>query len=251
MGAVTAGLIISGVGMIGGAIGNRAAKNAMEEQEDYWNSQSSKYEGMLNEAKENRPDITNPYANMTNAFANLSNPYANMTNEYANLSVSTGAAEFQAEQADIALANTLDTMMATGMGSGGATALAQAALQSKKGIAADIQQQESANQKLKAKGAMDVAQMKAEGQLRTDQAKAQGEQTVQQLKGQGAQFEMETLENRSIADMGYAAGMMQNAQQNAVNAGMAATQADVDLANSFASTLGGIGGSMFSAGLKQ
>ncbi len=247
---MTAGLIISGVGMIGGAIGNRAAKSAMEEQEGHWNSQSAKYEGMLNEAKENRPDITNPYANMTNAFANLSNPYANMTNEYANLSVSTGAAEFQAEQADIALANTLDTMMATGMGSGGATALAQAALQSKKGIAADIQQQESANQKLKAKGAMDVAQMKAEGQLRTDQAKAQGEQNVQQLKGQGAQFEMQTLENRSIADMGYAAGMMQNAQQNAVNAGMAATQADVDLANSFASTLGGIGGSMFSAGLK-
>ena len=248
---MTAGLIISGVGMIGGAIGNRAAKSAMEEQEEHWNTQSEKYEGMLNEAKENRPEISNPYANMTNAFADLSNPYANMTNEYANLSVSTGAAEFQAEQADIALANSLDTMMATGMGSGGATALAQAALQSKKGIAADIQQQESANQKLKAQGAMDVAKMKAEGQMRTDQAKAQGEQNVQQLKGQGEQFKMQQLENRSIADMGYAAGMMQNAQQNAVNAGMASTQADVDLANSFASTLGGIGGSMFAEGLKK
>ena len=34
----------------------------------------------------------------------------------------------QAEEADIALANTLDTLRATGASAGGATALAQAAL---------------------------------------------------------------------------------------------------------------------------
>ena len=34
------------------------------------------------------------------------NPYENMTNEFANLGVATQAAEFQAEETDIALANT-------------------------------------------------------------------------------------------------------------------------------------------------
>ena len=242
MGAVTASLVVAGVGLAGGAIGNRAAKNAIDEQQEHWDAQARKYEAMLADAKNSRPDISNPYGGMKNAFANISNPYAGMTNEYANLSGATGAAEFQAEQADIALANSLDTMMATGMGSGGATALAQAALQSKKGIAADIQKQESANQKLKAKGAMRVAQMKAEGQLAVDKLKGEGEMRVQQLKGQGEQFKMQTLEARSIADMGYAAGMMQNAQQNSVNAGMASAQADMDLANMFSSGLTSMAG---------
>ena len=73
-------------------------------------------------------------------------------NPYANLGVAAKASEFQAEQTDISLANTLDTIRATGGGSGGATALAQAALQSKQGISANIQQQEATNQKMYARG---------------------------------------------------------------------------------------------------
>ena len=73
-------------------------------------------------------------------------------NPYSNLAVATQAAEMQAEQADISLANTLDTLAATGAGAGGATALAQAALQSKKGISASLEQQEVANEKLRAQG---------------------------------------------------------------------------------------------------
>ena len=71
MGAMTAGLIIAGVGAVGGAIGNRAAKNAMEDQRNHWNDQASKYEAMLNEAKENRPDIKNPYAGMKSCILNV------------------------------------------------------------------------------------------------------------------------------------------------------------------------------------
>ena len=78
--------------------------------------------------------------------------------------------------------------------------------------------------------------------LAVDKMKGEGEMRVQQLKGQGEQFKMQTLENRSIADMGYAAGMMQNAQQNSVNAGMAAAQADMDLANMFSSGLTSMAG---------
>ena len=62
----------------------------------------------------------------------------------------------QIEQSDIALANTLDTLRATGSGAGGATALAQAALQSKKGVSASIENQEAANEKAKAQGEQDL-----------------------------------------------------------------------------------------------
>ena len=53
---------------------------------------------------------------------------------------------------DIALANTLDTLQSTGASAGGATALAQAARASKKDVAANIQQQEAQNEKLRAQG---------------------------------------------------------------------------------------------------
>jgi len=80
----------------------------------------------------------------------IKNPYAGLTNQYENLGVAVKSAQFQAEEADIALANTLDTIRQTGSGAAGATALAQAALQSKRGISASLEQQEATNQKLTA-----------------------------------------------------------------------------------------------------
>ena len=91
------------------------------------------------------------------------NPYENATNPYANLQVATGAAEMQAEQADISLANSLDTLRSTGAGAGGATALAMAALKSKKGVAASIEQQEAKNSQLRAQGDVQLQQMQAAG----------------------------------------------------------------------------------------
>lgn len=96
-----------------------------------------------------------------------------LSNPYANLSVATQAAEMQAEQTDIALANTLDTVRAGGYGAGGATALAQAAARSKQGISASIEQQEVNNEKLRAEGedrlqtqrlSIEEAAINAEGQ---------------------------------------------------------------------------------------
>ena len=95
----------------------------------------------------------------------LNNPYANISNPFANLQVATKAAEMQAEQTDIALANTLDNLRQTG--AGGATALAQAALKSKQGVAADIQRQETQNQRLQAQGQQRVDLAKAQGQMQT------------------------------------------------------------------------------------
>ena len=124
--------------------------------------QKSIYEDQLEELKNNRQDIVNPYAGITN--------------EFANLGVATKAAEFQAEEADIALANTLDTLAATGAGAGGATALAQAALQSKRDISKTLQVQETQNQKLAAEGATNVARLQAEGEKFVFSARERREQ---------------------------------------------------------------------------
>ena len=79
----------------------------------------------------NRQDIINPYENVTDLSNMISNPFS-------NLQVATKAAEIKIEEADISLANTLDTLRATGAGASGATALAQAALRGKQGVAATI-----------------------------------------------------------------------------------------------------------------
>lgn len=92
------------------------------------------------------------------------NPMAGLTNEAEKVGVATQAARFQAEEADMALANTLDTIMATGGGAGGATALAQMALRSKQGISADIQQQELQNAKNVANVQLAINSQIAEGE---------------------------------------------------------------------------------------
>jgi len=140
------------------------AKGAMED-----------YQTRLDDIEKNRQQIVNPYASVTNPFANMQ--------------VATKAAEMQAEQADISLANTLDSLRRTG--AGGATALAQAALRSKQGITANIQQQETQNQRLY-----------AQGQQRMEIAKAQGQQ---------AMFNMQ--ENRDLRDINRLQMQMDISQQ--------------------------------------
>jgi hypothetical protein len=135
------------------------------------------YQIKLDNIETNRQEIVNPYANVTNPFANMQ--------------VATQAAEMQAEQTDIALANTLDTLRSTGAAAGGATALAQAALKSKQGISADIEKQEMANQKLM----------------------AQGEQQMQQLQGAGKSAQMNMQENRDLRDITRLQDNMNLAQQ--------------------------------------
>lgn len=126
------------------------------------------------------------------------NPYENISNQYANLGVATQAAEFQAEQTDIALANTLDAVRQTG--AGGATALAQAALQSKKGISAGLEKQELANEQLRARGAMEAQKLQAAGEEFVWQQ--QEDREMQQLDRMQAQIDQErqtTTEMQSAA----------------------------------------------------
>jgi len=95
----------------------------------------------------------------------VTNPFADVTNPYQNMGVATQAAEMQQQQTDQALANTLDTLRATGTSAGGATALARAAAQSKQGVAASIEAQEAKNQELVAKGEQRKMYLQGEGEV--------------------------------------------------------------------------------------
>lgn len=169
----------------------------------------------------NRQPIINPYENSEDLSSMLSNPYA-------NLGVATQAAEMQAEEADISLANTLDTLIATGTGAGGATALAQAAARSKQGISADIQKQEANNERLRAQGEATLQQ-----QIMSERIRMQG------LDAAGKQFMFQQQEAREIAQLDRAQALYDNqlAQQlqYQANATAAFTGAATGLTNVAAS----------------
>merc|ERR1712167_410065 len=116
--------------------------------------------------KKQRPTPINPYSSTKDLSEMAQDLSGQFTNAFSNLGVATQAAEIQMEQTDIALANTLDTLRATGASAGGATALAQAALQSKKGVAASIESQEAQNEKLRAQGEQALQQQQIAEQQR-------------------------------------------------------------------------------------
>ena len=123
-------IIGAGASIVGGLIGSSSAKRAKRKAQ----AEARRLQAKLDGLERNRQEIINPYEGFENLTSTMSNPFA-------NLGVATQAAEMQAEEADISLANTLDTLRATGASAGGATALAQAALRIKKGVSASIEQQ--------------------------------------------------------------------------------------------------------------
>jgi len=126
-------------------------------------------------------------------------------NPFANLAVATEAAEFQAQQVDQSLANTLDAMQAGGFGAGGATALAREAAKAKQGISADIQKQEATNQRFFAQGEQIRQNMQEQRSIDDiDFARAQSDNLRQQ--------EMDALTARQASQQAGVGGTMQMAQ---------------------------------------
>ena len=162
----------------------------------------------------NRQDIINPYENVTDLSNMISNPFS-------NLQVATKAAEIKIEEADISLANTLDTLRATGAGAGGATALAQAALKSKKEVAASIETQEADNEKLRAQGEQQLQQAKMAEQQRVQQLAISETGRFQDNKARGKEFAFNARESREQGKINRVAAQLQNAQNQ-----MAQAQAD-------------------------
>jgi len=162
MGVVTALAVGAAASLAGGAISGGAAGRAARRAR----GDKKRAEAELESIKNSRQQITNPYASTENLSGLATDLSSQLSNPFENLGVATKAAEIQIEQADISLANTLDTLRATGASAGGATALAQAALQSKQGVAASIEQQEAQNEKLKAQGEQNLMNAKMAEQQR-------------------------------------------------------------------------------------
>ena len=90
-----------------------------------------------------------------------SNLAANMENPYEDLTVNTQAADFAAQQNQASLANTMSGLQGAAGGSGIAAlaqTMANASAQQNQAASASIAQQEAANDKLAAQGAMQVQQ---------------------------------------------------------------------------------------------
>ena len=217
MAALTAALIGAGVSAIGGAVGANQAKKAQGRAQR--NKKNAGRE--LANIKAARATIINPYSGTKDLSGMAKDLSGQMSNPFGNLGVATQAAEIQMEQSDIALANTLDTLRSTGASAGGATALAQAALQSKKGVAANIEQQEAQNEKLKAQGEQQLNQMKISEQQRLQGIAISEGQRVQSADAAGKQFEFQAKENRTNMDMNRAAGQIQQASQMEADANAA------------------------------
>jgi hypothetical protein len=242
--AVVTAAVGAGVSIIGGAVGAHQAGQAKKGARN----DAARAKAEMDAIRAARQPITNPYASTVDLSGLASDLSGMITNPYANLSVATQAAEMQAEEADIALANTLDTLRATGASAGGATALAQAALRSKKDISASIEQQEANNEKLRAQGEAERNQMKMQEKQRLQSIQIAEGQRVQAAQAAGNQFMMGMQEDRTNADLGQQAGQYAQAQQNAASASAAQGAAWGQAFQGVGSALGGLAGGLGGGG---
>lgn len=199
--AMAGGKILGGLGSA--LMGGSAARRARRRQ--------ARLEKQITELENSRVAITNPYAS---ADSILSNPFANLT-------VADQAAQMQAQQTDLALASTLDTLRATGAGGGGATALAQAALQGKQGVAASIQQQEAQNERLRAQG------------------EARLQQQLFQADALGKKFVFEQTDKREMQKLNRLSALAGAASQQAAAAQSTAMGGVGEVLGGIGSALGG------------
>lgn len=205
--------ISAGVSIIGGIIGGGKARRAKRRAAKNLKRMNAKMANL----EANRQEIINPYEDITSLSGMMSNPMA-------NLSVATQATEMQIEQTDQALANTLDTLRQTGGGAGSATALAQAALQSKKNVAADIEAQEKSNE-----------DKRAAGEEKLQQAQIAEAERMQDVEAMGKKFVYSETESREMQQL--------NRLQNQINTqqGIKA-QASADQTSALTGAISGVAG---------
>lgn len=220
------GLIGMGLSFFGGL---SQASKARKAQQDAL-SQQRRLERDISDIEKGRQDIINPYANIKDLSGMINNPFA-------NLQVATRAAQLKAEETDLSLANTLDTLRATGRGAGGATALANAAMRSKLTIASGIEQQEAQNSRLRAQGEFQMDKLRMQEQMRLQGAKVQGDAF---MFGQQERRDMQKLNRLSAMAGGYAQQAASYGAQSAAGTG-AALGALTGLGYSLADSSGGQG----------
>ena len=188
-----------------------------------------------------RQEIINPYDDVVSLDDMIVDNTGLISNPFENLGVATQAAKFQAEEADIALANTLDLLAATGASAGGATALAQAALQSKRGVSKSLEAQEAQNDKLAAQGEQFLQQQQMAEAQRVQQAQMTEAQRMQQAEVLGREFVYGEKERRETEQLNRLQAQITGQQQ-------VATTARQNAANIQASGVSA-GAQIFSSGL--
>jgi hypothetical protein len=194
------GAAIKGIGaIVGGIFGSSRARRAARKAA----AEKKRLTGELKSLESSRQSVINPYENTKDLSSLAKDLSGNLSNPFSNLSVATGAAEMQAEQSDIALANTLDTLRASGASAGGATALAQAALQSKKGVAAGIEGQEATNEKMRAQGEQNLQSQKMQEQQRVQGVQISEGRRTQSADAQGKSFMFNAKERREDSKIDY------------------------------------------------
>ena len=221
------------VSLIGGFIGSGGAKKRRRAAE----SQRREKEKQLNHLEISRQSVINPYAGVTSLADMAKDLSGELSNPFANLGVATKAAEIQIEQSDIALANTLDTLRSTGAGAGGATALAQAALKSKQGVASSIEQQEAQNEKMKAQGKADLESKRMAEKQRIQGLQISEGAREQQAQAQGEAFKFNATEQRQTAEINRTAGQLANAEQQKA-------QAQADESAAWSGAFSGVGSAL-------
>ena len=220
-------MAMAAVGIVTGVVGMFKASSDKKKAE----AAARRMEQKIQEFENNRQEVINPYAGVESVADMASDLSSEMSNPFASLGVATQAAEIQMEQTDIALANTLDTLMATGASAGGATALAQAAARGKKDVAANIQAQESSNEKARAQGEQNLQAQQIAEKRRVQGINISEEQRVQEAEAKGSIFEFEKQETRDVMSLNRMAGQEAQARQDIASANSA-----------FGAALGGVAG---------
>ena len=194
-----------------------------------------------------------------NPYEDLENTFAGLENQFEDLQVATGAAEFQAQQQQQGLAQTLDALRGAGGGTGAAAiaqALAQSQARGSQQIAANLEQQERQNQMAAAQAATNLQSQQAQAGMRLEQQERQNQlaqaQAATNLQTQQAQAGMrlqqleaagaDAMQQREFDRQSTLLGM---AQQELAGARQARAQATADLGG----TLGSIGTLGIGAGL--
>jgi len=223
-GIIVGSVIAAGASIFGSISAGKRAKRAQKEK--------TRLTGELDELEKNRQAIINPYEGVTDLSSMVSDLSAIASNPFDSLSVSTAGAEMQAEQTDLALANTLDTLRSTGASAGGATALARMALESKKGISASIEMQEANNNQLRAQGEQNLQSIKLAEAKRVQGALMGEAGRIQQADVSGKEFVYSEKERREteqlnrkqaqITGQAQAAAQARSDQSAAISSGISA-----------------------------
>jgi len=197
-------VIVAGIGAAVMITTSLIANSAAKKEARRKTREAKRLSSKMNRLEANRQEIINPYEDVKNLSQMLSNPFA-------SLGVATQAAAIKIEQADISLANTLDTLRATGASAGGATALARAALQGKKDVAANIEQQEAQNEKMRVQGEATLQRQEMAEAQRIQQAGVAGKQYVFGQQEARDMQQLDRLSNQIGALRGQAAAAKSDA----------------------------------------